>query len=359
MVRTSPAGGQNRRETKAISQKRSLPGAIADRIQTWHRVCQRKDVPPEACNDEVGIMYRSILVPLDGSAFGEQALLVAIHLARRSGASLHLVLVHTAFVHVESGLIYDDRVNRLLREQEQGYLEAVVKRWQAASPVPVTWTLREGLVADGIFEQVAASSADLIVMTTHGRGPLSRFWLGSVADNLVRRASIPVLLLRPQETAPDQAQELIFRHVLIPLDGSALAEQVLEPAVTLGQLLGADLTLLRIVKPVLFAGHDPTVLRDPAVGQPATEQLEAEARAYLAGVAERLRAQALPVQTRVIVNTQPAAAILEQSLEPLGGIIALETHGRGGLTRALLGSVADKVVRGTTIPVLVCRPPRH
>ncbi len=301
-------------------------------------------------------MYRSILVPLDGSTFGEHALPAALSLARRSGASLHVVLVHTAFVYVESGLMYDDRVDRHLREQEQGYLEAVVKRLKAASPVPVTWGLRDGLVADGICEQVTASGADLIVMTTHGRGPLSRFWLGSVADNLVRRAPAPVLLIRPQETAPDLAQEPILRHVFIPLDGSALAEQILEPAVALGQLLGGDFTLLRIVKPVLFAGHDPTVLGDPALGQPATEQLQAEARTYLEGVAERLRAQSLRVQTRVIVNTQPAVAILEQSLEPPDGVIALATHGRGGLTRALLGSVADKVVRGATMPVLVCRP---
>jgi nucleotide-binding universal stress UspA family protein len=253
-------------------------------------------------------------------------------------------------------LIYDDRVDRQLREQEQGYLESVVKRLKAASPIPVTWALRDGLIADGICEQVTASSADLIVMTTHGRGPLSRFWLGSVADSLVRRATVPVLLVRPQETAPDLTQESVFRHVFVPLDGSPLAEQVLEPAMTLGQLFGADLTLLRIVKPVLFAGHDPTLLRDQAPGQPATEQLQAEARAYLEGVAERMRAQSLRVQTRVITNTQPAVAILEQSLEPPDGVIALATHGRGGLTRALLGSVADKIVRGATMPVLVCRP---
>jgi nucleotide-binding universal stress UspA family protein len=304
-------------------------------------------------------MYRSILVPLDGSTFGEHALPAALSLARRSGASLQVVLVHTAFVYVESGLIYDDRLDRQIRKQEQDYLEVVVKRLKAASPVPVTWALREGPVADAICEQVTASSADLVVMTTHGRGPLTRFWLGSVADNLVRRASVPVLLVRPQESAPDPTQEPILRHVFIPLDGSSLAEQVLEPAVALGQLLGADFTLLRIVKPVLFPGHDPTVVGEPAMGQPATEQLLVEARAYLEGAVERLSAQSLRVQTRVIVNIQPAVAILEHSLEPPDGVIALATHGRGGLTRALLGSVADKVVRGATIPVLVCRPLRH
>jgi nucleotide-binding universal stress UspA family protein len=233
----------------------------------------------------------------------------------------------------------------------------VVQRLKTASPVSVAWALGDGLVADGICEQVAASSADLIVMTTHGHGALSRFWLGSVADSLVRQASVPVLLVRAQERgAPDPAQEPVFRHVFIPLDGSALAEQVLEPAVALGRLWGADFTLLRVVRPVPFAGDVPTASGYPAPGQPVTEQLQAEARAYLEGVAERLRAQSLGVQTRVIVHAQPAVAILEQSLEPSDGVIALATHRRGGLTRALLGSVADKVIRGATMPVLVCRP---
>jgi nucleotide-binding universal stress UspA family protein len=301
-------------------------------------------------------MYRSILVPLDGSAFGEHALPAALSVARRSGAGVQVVLVHTAFIYVESGFVYDDRLDRHLREQEQSYVEAVVNRLKAASPVPVTWAMRDGLVADAICEQANMSTTDLIVMATHGRGPMSRFWLGSVADNLVRRTSVPILLIRPQETAPDLTQELSLRRIVIPLDGSALAEQILQPALALGQLFGADYELLRIVKPVLFAGHDPTMLAIPPLGQPVTEHLQAEARSYLESMAERLRAQALRVQTRVMVNIQPAESILEQGLQSADAMIALATHGRGGLTKALLGSVADKVVRGATRPVLVCRP---
>jgi nucleotide-binding universal stress UspA family protein len=308
-------------------------------------------------NQEENTVYRSILVPLDGSNFGEHALPAALALARRSGAGLQVILVHTAFVHAESGLIFDDRLDRHLREQEQGYVEDVVKRLKAVSPVPVTWTLRDGMVADSIREQVAAGSADLIVMATHGRGPLSRFWLGSVADDLVRRSSVPILLVRPQETPADLAQEPVLRHVVIPLDGSALAEQVLGPALPFGNLWQADFTLLRVVKPPLFGGHDPTQLRDPPFGQPTTGQAQTVARDYVEGVAARLRGQSHRVQPRVTVHMQPAVAILEQSLEMPGSVIALATHGRGGLTRALLGSVADKVVRGATTPVLIWRPP--
>jgi nucleotide-binding universal stress UspA family protein len=304
-------------------------------------------------------MYHSILVPLDGSTSGEHALPLAVSLARRSEAALQLVHVHTPYLFLDDRFLYDKEVDRQLRKQEQNYLEDVVQRLRAGTAVRVGYAFREGLVADAILEEQVTSKADLIVMTTHGHGPLSRFWLGSVADELLRRASAPVLFLRPQQTSPDLRQEPNPRHVVIPLDGSALAEQVLEPAVALGRLLQAEFTLLRVVKPVLFPGHDPTALQNPTPGQPATEQLQAEARAHLESVAERLRAQALHVQTRVLVDMQPAVAILGQSLELPESVLAVATHGRGGLPRAVLGSVADKVVRGATTPVLVYRPLRE
>jgi len=307
-------------------------------------------------------MYRSILVPLDGSPFAERALPAALSLARRSSGRVDLVLVHCAFLYVEtvdSGLICDDWVDQQLRVQEQSYLKSVVQRLSAATTVPVTSTVRDGLVADLICEEATAKSSDLIVMTTHGRGPLSRFWLGSVADALVRRASVPILLMRPQETEAALAQEPAFHHVLIPLDGSALAEQVLARAAGLGQQLNADLILLRVVKPVLYAGHDPTALSEPAVGQPITGEQQAAAGTYLEKVAMLLRAPSFQVETRTVLSKQPALAILEEALQQPGTIIALATHGRGGLTRALLGSVADKVIRGATGSVLVYRPSRQ
>jgi nucleotide-binding universal stress UspA family protein len=302
-------------------------------------------------------MYRFILVPLDGSTFGEQALPVAAGIARRAGAALEVVQVRSVCLPV-SAVPRSDMDNPLVAEA-YGYLDEVVTRLGSGIGISVAATLLEGSVPDALNEHARARGADLIVMTTHGRGGFSRFWLGSVADHLVRRASVPVLLVRPQETAPPPIPEPVFRNVLIPLDGSALAEQALEPALTLGRLLESDFILLRIVKPLLFDGHDPTVSGDPAIGKPATEELQNDARAYLEGVAKRLRAQSLRVQIRVIVNIQPAVAILEQSLEAPNAVIALATHGHGGLTRALVGSVADKVVRGATIPVLVFRPLRH
>jgi len=290
-----------------------------------------------SCSREDFKGYRQILVPLDGSIFAGQALPVALALARRSGASLQVLFVHTGFDLGEICLDSEDKMDWLLREKERNYLESLVKHLKAVADVPVTTTLGDGAVADAICEQAAASNADVIVMSTHCRGPLSRFWLGSIADQVVRRASAPVLLIRAREMSKELAWERDLQHVFIPLDGSAEAEQVLEPAVALGQVLKANFTLLRVLKPVLFAGHDPTLLSDPALGQPATRRLQAEACAYLESVSEWLRGQSLRVQTKVVVNTQPAAAILEESLDPPNGVIALTAHGHGGLTERAPG----------------------
>jgi nucleotide-binding universal stress UspA family protein len=234
------------------------------------------------------------------------------------------------------------------------YLDRMVSRWQAAAPgVRMSSSLLEGFAPDVLREQMSGKS-DLVVMATHGLGPLSRFWLGSVADALVRTANVPLLLLRPSEQPPPVAVAPSFRHIMIPLDGSDLAEQALEPALQLGQLMEADYTLLRVVKPV--------VMLDPHLEWPAlngtnetlTRQALDEAQAYLDRTADRLHAQGLTVKTCVVLHTYPADAILEEARKV--DVIALATHGRGGFRRLLLGSVADKVLRGGTTPMLVCRP---
>ncbi len=177
-------------------------------------------------------MFRSILVPLDGSAFAEQALPLAVDVARRAGAALNLVQVHVLYALNEPAaawLAFDPAEDAAFKEQERAYLDAVGRR--IADPrTPVATSLALGLEADGILEQIQARRADLIVMTTHGRGPVSRFFLGSVADEVVRRSPVPVLLLRPHDPPTGPATPPAISNVMVPLDGSALAEDVLGPA---------------------------------------------------------------------------------------------------------------------------------
>jgi nucleotide-binding universal stress UspA family protein len=309
-------------------------------------------------------VYRSILVPLDGSTFGEHALPLAVSIARRSGASLQVLHVHVTLAPVYEGtqLTFDSRIDDALVQGEQTYLDGVVERIQRASGLRVTSALREGGVPEVIQEQVAARGADLVVMTTHGRGHLARFWLGSVADELIRRLPAPILLVRPGDALADLAGGAVLKHILIPLDGSNLAEGIIDPAVTLGTLMGADYTLLRVIRPLVIGQYDPAYPAMSGLDQTLLQRLQElhtqerkEAETYLERMAAGLRARHLRVETRVVSQEQTAATILGQGREDGTDLVALETHGRSGLPRLFLGSIADKVIRASPLPVLIHR----
>lgn len=308
-------------------------------------------------------MYRTVMVPLDGSPFGEHALPLALAVARRAKAELQLVQVHVPLLYLDSATAFEATLDEKARAQEQAYLDGVAKRVAEASSVPVKPILLSGPVTETLQEHISAGDISLIVMTTHGRGPLSRFWLGSVADDLVRRTPRPLLLVRPRDGIPDLSREQVLQHMLIPLDGSPLAEKILEPALALGKLMEADFTLLRVIKPMTplpsegfgygIGGTGRTMMQELHELQ---EQVEADAREYLDKVAGRLRKEGHMVQTQLVTADQPASGILDAVSSGGCDGIALETHGRRGLARLVLGSVADKVVRGATVPVLVHRP---
>jgi nucleotide-binding universal stress UspA family protein len=310
-------------------------------------------------------MFRSILVPLDGSAFGEHALPWALTLASRAGAHVHLVHVHLPVEDVsgESHLFFDRQLDHHAKEHQRGYLDGVARHLRERAGVSVTASLVEGRIAASIRTAATGLDADLLIMTTHGRGPLKRFWLGSVADELVRSLPISLLLLRPGEGPPDLDRAPVLRHLLLPLDGSPLAEQILDPAVQLGRLMHSDFTLLRVVKPATPVNYQPEGASLGRLADSILEQIETLQRqlcqagqAYLEPIAGRLREQGLKVRTRVAVEVEPALGILGESVSQAADGIAMATHGRHGVSRLFLGSVTDKVLRGTSSPILVRRP---
>jgi nucleotide-binding universal stress UspA family protein len=309
-------------------------------------------------------MIRSILVPLDGSVFGEQALPMALALARRAGAALKLLHVQVPFVGLlsDAGDFLSPQLDEEVGRHARSYLEALTARIAAVSPVPVAVQLLQGEAAPTV-RRYAAETVDLIVMSTHGRGPLARFWLGSVADELVRDAPIPLLLIRPHDEAVDLRADPVPKHIVLPLDGTPLAEQILPHAGELARLVDAEVTLLRVVRPVTpnayhHVGASLAEMTEQMLNQIRRMQaaLRQDAQTYLEAIAARLHAQSLRVRTRVAVAEQPAQAILQAASEVDAGLIALETHGRRGLERMFLGSVADKVIRAAPLPVLVHRP---
>jgi nucleotide-binding universal stress UspA family protein len=300
-------------------------------------------------------MYRTILVPLDGSAFGEYALPLALSIARRSGASVQLAHVHTPETYVLD-LPPSTPPHGLSRASASAYLTELAKALSPRWAVPISVVMLDGGAVDELYTHAIAAGADLVVMTTHGHGPLSRMWMGSVADKLMRRLPMPVVLTRPHEEALDlleQVRDRVFEHILIPLDGSALAEEILASALALGTPSGTRYTLLQAINPPVL-GYAPAAY---AVGldQQILEQWRAEAQVYLDQVADRLRSLGHQADTHISI-APPALAILDYARDHAVDLVALATHGRGGLTRLLLGSVADKVVRGAGTPVLLQRP---
>ena len=311
-------------------------------------------------------MVRSILVPLDGSPFGEHALPLALDLARKAKVSIHLMQVLLPPGSFAPETPFGDSVlaQRLSDQQkaaQQGYLDTVARRLTAAGVPGVQSWLLDGDIPGMIRKQAETVGADLVVMTTHGRGMFARFWLGSVADELVRSSHVPLLLLHPAEETADLEKPPPLKHILLPLDGSALSERIIPPALALGGLTGADFTLAQVVRPPV-----PQVLavEGQTFGDMAGDLIRhadevhqrnrTAAEEYLNRVAAPLRNRGLVVLTRVEVDDSPAAAILRDAQTV--DLIALATHGRSGLKRLFVGSVADKLVRGASVPVLVLRP---
>lgn len=305
------------------------------------------------------VPYRSIYVPLDGSPFAEQALPIAGDIARRAGAILQLALVHHPVPALATALEVPEieaQLDQEGRAREQTYLNSIVERVRKTVNVPVTGTLLDGAVADALETHLEKTGADLLVITTHGRGPMSRFWLGSVADQLMRRLHVPILLVRPAAIATAAPPPL--RRVLITVDGSPFAERAIDAAVTLGKGFNAEYALLMVLEPPLPIA-DPSGLTVIPAGVDAERQLREAATKYLDGLAQRLRKDGLTVTTHPIEAAGAAATIIAQADALKADLVAIASHGAGGFERLVVGSVADKVIRGSTHPTFVVRPPRE
>lgn len=306
-------------------------------------------------------MYTSIVVPLDGSAFARRALPVALALARRSAAAVHLVHAFEPIVRAGGGPMYDTRLRNEQRREMRTELTALAAQLSQEMTLRVDAEVLDGPVVPTLQRYLADGSHDLVVMMTHGRGGLSRAWLGSVADGLVRHTPVPLLLVRPGAEWPNELVEPLFCHVLVPLDGSAAADTVLDHAVSLSTPDATVYTLLTVVVPLPVLAHlslRPEAFADQVDVEDQLEGQREAAQAHLTAMAAELRESGALVDTRVVTHQWPAQGILDVADEQHVDSIALSTHGRGGVSRLLLGSVADKVVRGATVPVLIYRPPR-
>lgn len=283
-------------------------------------------------------MIQTILVPVDRSDLSEHAVPYAVGIARAAGARLELALVHRPPEEPQYG---SSRLEEKLREHEHAYLQGLREMLETGFGVRSSSVMLEGPVAAALCQHVRTIGADLVVMSTHGRGGLQRVRLGSVADSVLRRSPAPVLLVRPPEARADAFQARSFHHILLPLDGSPLSDQALPLTASLASLTGARLTLLTVIE---AEGGAAQARRVPGW---------LEAKAHLNGLLALPRLSSVRVETRVVGHPHPSQGIVQEAEAAGVDLISMATRGRGGLSRMLLGSVAESVLHSTTIPVLL------
>jgi nucleotide-binding universal stress UspA family protein len=324
-------------------------------------------------------MFRRILVPLDGSELSERALPVAARLAQASGGTITLLRV------VTSPLEFTLQTTELSpsmqealdadRAEATDYLARI-----AASPVlagvATTTEVFKGTPAGIIFSVARSRQIDIIIMCSHGYTGMTRWALGSVAEKVAFYAPAPVLVLRkdgpvPASPHPDAARPL---RTLVALDGSTRAEKGIEPAVYLTAALAAPaqgaLHLTQVVKPVTADSE----VRNMGEGD-ESQEIKRMAEGYLGSLANRLREARmvpavadlkLPVTWSVTVDADVASALIRvadngENAEIAGApdgydIIAMTTHGYGGIQRWAVGSITARVLKASRLPLLIVRP---
>jgi nucleotide-binding universal stress UspA family protein len=288
-----------------------------------------------------------ILVPLDGGPTGEAALPYAAAIARRTGGNL--VLVRAA--HAPALSTDQSRAQAVAVNRAETYVRA-----QAAQLIDQGLAVEAGVpygaASYWIVEEVALRNADLVVMATHDRSGADRWLHGSVAEGVVGHAPVPVLLIRAGANQHVERLELPHPVLLVPLDGSELAEAALPAASRLAAALGGTLVLMSVVPP---PGH---LVHAEGVGVPISEQesdrLRTDAEEYLAATAGRLGNE-LVTSTRVrLGDTVTEIAELTEELQVAAVVMA--THGRTGVSRVLFGSIAGRVIHIGQAPVVLVRP---
>jgi nucleotide-binding universal stress UspA family protein len=302
-------------------------------------------------------MFERILVPLDGSPRAEMILPQLGRILRHEDAEILLVrAVYVPPMPPDWGMATDD-LRRREREEAQRYLHDVARRFSEKG-AKVHGRVLMGRPPEAILDAVYEEEASLIAMATHGRGGLARFAFGSVAEKLLRTADVPLLLVRsfrptPEgDLEPQTPEELPFRRILVPFDGSSTAAAGLGPAVKFAQLFNSTGVILHVVPPYVPPG--PILPGMEPIFPPAIPEPDAEEDGATAAAASRFEAVDLPVVRRTVLG-DPASAILDHAFEEGIDLIAMATHGRSGLSRWSMGSVAERVLRASTVPMLITR----
>ncbi|MFY9718145.1 MAG: universal stress protein [Candidatus Cybelea sp.] len=291
-------------------------------------------------------MFNNFVVALDGSAGSGRALDVALRLARIEGSKLAVCSVAAPLPIYPASApdVIAEAALAELRDQAQRIVD------DAQSKVRAAGVTADGsvLIGDPIYEIVtfaAKRAADAIVMGTHGRSGIKRLFLGSVAEGVLRSSALPIVTVRDEARIATNGGA-----ILVPVDGSECATHALDVAAAFAASLDAPLVVAHVVdltQAAVMSGGQPQLVPE------SIEVLRSEAKAIVdeavSHVADRVATSSRTPEGAPVEEIERLAAELPASF------IAIGSHGRGGLTRLLMGSVAEGVVRAGSVPVMVVR----
>jgi nucleotide-binding universal stress UspA family protein len=298
-------------------------------------------------------MYTKILIPLDGSKTAEKVLPFARALAETLKLPIELLGVVDVTVMAAQIAAGKSRYLDTLIAKGEHSSRAYLKEIAESLPCPsVKCTVERGTPAEAIIERAATDKSTLITMATHGRSGISRWLLGSVAEKVLRGTTNPLFLVRGQEEdATDDTAAL--KSIIVPLDGSELAESVLPTVVAVAKVLDLEVVLCRAFE-LPASAYYGTEDYLPGYDE-LKKQVKEEARSYLEGQVETLKRKGLAKISAVVTEGSGADEIIRYARTHPDSLVAMCTHGRSGVKRWVLGSVTEKVVRHSGDPVLVVR----
>jgi nucleotide-binding universal stress UspA family protein len=302
-------------------------------------------------------MLERILVPLDGSDLAARILIQVRRLLRRTDAEVILFRAYWTPLSLSrvdySQLLHEDR------EEAQEYVARLAADLRGQG-VRARELVAEGPPAEAILDAARAERAGMIAMSTHGRTGLARWVFGSVAEKVVRASPVPVMLIRSFDgesraaAPPVDGRELTLRRILVPTDGSPLSLGVIPYAEELAWLFRAEVVALHAkAEARMPVGSFHGTLIDPG-GVPLAPAAPETAEDPAVSAAESFASRGIRATT-LTVPGDPAEAILEAGRAHGIDLIAMATHGRSGISRWLLGSVAERVLRASTLPMLLAR----
>lgn len=298
-------------------------------------------------------MFGRMLIPLDGSKTAEDVLPYARRLAADARVAVELLgVVEMAEIAEDIASNQAAYAGALVREAVRNSTEYLEKLAQTFHNGKVRCNVQQGRPEDIIIAAASADRATLIAMATHGRSGVTRWLLGSVTEKVLRGTVNPLLVVRAPGNSKTDG-EAALRSVIVPLDGSDVAETILSPVAALARALDLQVLLIRVYGlPLPTYGGDDYYVPDYLE---LKDQIRDEAEGYLNSRANLLRAQGVAEVSTVVIEGSAADAIIDLARKTPDNLVALSPHGRSGLQRWVLGSVTEKVVRHCQDPVLIVR----